>query len=307
MKALLFGIGLLLPLENFAALSADNGANQRLSPHESQNTPRQGNTLARLSTTGFDDRWTSRKQEYAIGSGGVLSKLQDSDDITNLDNRIGDIRDQKELSISDGYITNTVMLKSGDAPSASETASNITSLVSECGPSPLGPDEIRDLVEQAAHRHSVDATFAAAVAFAESRFDQSRNSDKGARGPMQLMPDTASRFGVQDICDPADNIEGGIKYIRALLDEFQNPVLAAAAYNAGEKRIYEYGGIPPFRETINYVASVINYQISQGMPLPKKSRARQHAKPSFITANGNETGVIAVRKTSSFVGGVMHF
>ncbi len=90
---------------------------------------------------------------------------------------------------------------------------------------------------------------------------------------MQLIPETAARFGVQDICDPAQNIEGGMKYLRFLLDEFQNPLLVAAAYNSGEGRIYEYGGVPPFQETVGYVAKVVNFQLGLPMPTGKRKRA----------------------------------
>ena len=81
-----------------------------------------------------------------------------------------------------------------------------------CPPSPLLPDEIARLVALAADRHGVDAEFAEAIAWTESRFDQVRNSPKGARGPMQLMPGTASGLGVRDICDPAENIDGGVRH-----------------------------------------------------------------------------------------------
>jgi len=153
----------------------------------------------------------------------------------------------------------------------------------------------------------VDERFATAITWAESGFDQSRNSPKGARGPMQLMPATAARFGVEDICDPAQNIEGGVRYLRALLDEFQNSLLVAAAYNSGEQRIYQHGGIPPFKETVSYVAKVVNYQI--GLPMPSaKGKARIAASQAVSDAGGSgDAGVIAVKKTGTFVGGVMHF
>ena len=78
-------------------------------------------------------------------------------------------------------------------------------------------------------------TLAVAVAMAESRLDRLRNSPKGARGPMQLIPETAARFGVTDICDPEENIDAGVRYLRELSGEFRNPLLIAAAYNAGEE------------------------------------------------------------------------
>ncbi|MQW36765.1 transglycosylase SLT domain-containing protein [Sinorhizobium meliloti] len=180
--------------------------------------------------------------------------------------------------------------------------------VYDCGPSPLSPEEVKSLVVQTARKFRVDEVFATAIAWAESGFDQSRNSPKGARGPMQLMPATAARFGVTDICDPAENIEGGMKYLRFLLDEFQNPLLVAAAYNSGEQRIYQHGGIPPFQETVGYVAKVVNYQLALPMP-SAKGRARPAAAPQAVSdaSDSGDAGVIAVKKTGKFVGGVMHF
>jgi soluble lytic murein transglycosylase-like protein len=180
--------------------------------------------------------------------------------------------------------------------------------VPECGPSPLNPDEIKAIVEASATRHGVDATFAVAIASVESSFDQNRNSGAGARGPMQLMPTTAERFGVTDVCDPASNIEGGVRYLRSLLDEFENPLLVAAAYNAGEERIYEYGGIPPFAETVGYVAKVLNYQL--GLPAivagrPGSFDPSAHDVPS--QASNRDVGVIERRAPGTFVGGVMQF
>ncbi|RWD51651.1 MAG: lytic transglycosylase domain-containing protein [Mesorhizobium sp.] len=180
--------------------------------------------------------------------------------------------------------------------------------VYKCGPSPLSPEEVKFLVVQTARKYRVDEVFATAIAWAESGFDQSRNSPKGARGPMQLRPATAARFGVKDICDPAQNIEGGMKYLRLLLDEFQNPLLVAAAYNSGEQRIYQHGGIPPFQETVGYVAKVVNYQL--GLPMPSaKGKARPAAAAQAVSdaSDSGDAGVIAVKKTGKFVGGVMHF
>ena len=115
---------------------------------------------------------------------------------------------------------------------------------------------------EAAQRHGVDPGFAVAIVAAESDFDRDRNSPKGARGPMQLMPATAARFGVSDLCEPAANIDAGVRYLRTASRRVQAiRLLAAAAYNAGEDRIYEYGGIPPFPETVSYVAKVVNHQL----------------------------------------------
>jgi hypothetical protein len=90
-----------------------------------------------------------------------------------------------------------------------------------------------------------------------------------------------------------------------LLEEFKNPLLAAAAYNSGEGRIYEHGGIPPFQETVAYVAKVLNRQIGVAMPTPR--RKKQSTPSPVASAPGEPTGVIPHEKRGKFVGGVMHF
>ncbi|MEA1844725.1 lytic transglycosylase domain-containing protein [Agrobacterium tumefaciens] len=190
-------------------------------------------------------------------------------------------------------------------PEPSTIAPPAVSSSEECGPSPLSPDQIEKLVRATATRFGVDEELAAAVAWAESRFDQQRNSEAGARGPMQLIPATAQRFKVSDICDPAQNIEGGVKYLRFLLDEFTNPILAVAAYNSGEGRIYEHGGIPPFRETVEYVAKVTNYQL--GVTLATKKVPSTPKPPQSSNEESGSHGVIPVQKNGKFVAGIMHF
>jgi len=175
----------------------------------------------------------------------------------------------------------------------------------ECGPSPATPAEITRLVIEAAQRHEVDAGFAVAVVTAESRLDRLRNSPKGARGPMQLMPETAARYGVTDVCDPEENIDGGVRYLRKLTDEFRNPLLVAAAYNAGEGRVREHGGIPPFKETVGYVAEVLNIQMGfEGNVVTASERRDPAEDPQHPS---NVSGVITSRDHRQWVGGVMHF
>ena len=113
------------------------------------------------------------------------------------------------------------------------------------------------LIIAAARKWNVDATLVSAVIKAESDYQPNIVSHKGARGLMQLMPGTAKRFGVTNSFDPADNIYGGTRYLRWLLDKFEgNADHAVAAYNAGEGNVWKYKGIPPFRETINYVKKI---------------------------------------------------
>lgn len=174
-----------------------------------------------------------------------------------------------------------------------------------CGPSPATPEQITRLVIEAAQRHKVDAGFAVAVATVESQLDRQRNSPAGARGPMQLIPETAERFGVTDICDPEQNIDGGVRYLRELTDEFGNPLLVAAAYNAGEGRVREHGGIPPFQETVGFVAKVLNIQM--GLEGSGPATDEPHASAEEGQGPGDSSGVIISRERRQWVGGVMHF
>ena len=107
-------------------------------------------------------------------------------------------------------------------------------------------------------RHGVDPVLLYAIMHRESAFKQRALSYKGARGLMQLMPATAARFGVRDIFDPAQNIDGGARYMRFLLDRFDGDVrLALAGYNAGEGAVDRYGRrVPPYRETQEYVRRI---------------------------------------------------
>ena len=97
-----------------------------------------------------------------------------------------------------------------------------------------------------------------AVIRQESAYDPYAVSHKGAKGLMQLMPAMARRFGVKDVFDPAENVQGGVKYLRQLLDRYDGDRrLALAAYNAGEGAVDRFGGVPPYRETQNYVERIV--------------------------------------------------
>ena len=118
--------------------------------------------------------------------------------------------------------------------------------------------EIASLVRKIAAEVGFDPDLAEAVAFVESGLGERQESGAGALGIMQLMPGTASDLGVSDRCDPEANIRGGVRYLKALHDEFQDPLLMLAAYNAGSGRVYEKSGIPEFDETAKYVVKVMN-------------------------------------------------
>lgn len=112
------------------------------------------------------------------------------------------------------------------------------------------------LVEAAAKKHGVDPRLVHALITVESRYQAHARSRKGAMGLMQLMPATARELQVQNPYDPADNIDGGVRHLRTLLDRFDLR-LAVAAYNAGAGAVRKFGGIPPFRETQAYVRQVL--------------------------------------------------
>lgn len=115
------------------------------------------------------------------------------------------------------------------------------------------------IVEAASKMFGVNPKLIHSVIRHESGYNPRAVSPAGAMGLMQLIPGTAKRMGVSDAFDPQDNIMGGTKYLRLLLDMFGgNPVHAVAAYNAGEGRVIKYNGIPPFPETKQYVARVMN-------------------------------------------------
>jgi hypothetical protein len=117
-----------------------------------------------------------------------------------------------------------------------------------------------NIILEAAVKYQVDPALIKAVIMAESSYNPKAVSPRGARGLMQLMPRTAESLGVKDIFDPFHNINGGVKYLRRLLDRFKGDVeLALAAYNAGSRYVRKYKGVPPFKATRLYIKKVIKY------------------------------------------------
>ena len=117
-----------------------------------------------------------------------------------------------------------------------------------------------DAIRLASDRHSIDADLVRAVIKAESDFNSNARSRKGAMGLMQLMPDTARLHNVLNAFDPVDNIEGGVRHLRMLLERYQGDLrLSLAAYNAGSGAVEKHGGIPPFTETREYVRRVLRF------------------------------------------------
>jgi hypothetical protein len=114
---------------------------------------------------------------------------------------------------------------------------------------------------KASRSYQVEAALIKAVIMAESGYNPKAISRKGAQGLMQLMPSTAKWLGVHDAFDPVLNIDGGVRYLRRLLDRFEEDVqLALAAYNAGSRYVRKYGGVPPFKATHIYIKKVMKYR-----------------------------------------------
>ncbi len=143
-----------------------------------------------------------------------------------------------------------------------EVIPTVNELPEPDGPETIGatesPTGIRQHIQLAAARYGVDSNLVDAVAWQESRYNPRARSSAGAIGVMQLMPGTARQLGVRNPHDVHQNVSGGTAYLRQQLERFGNNVpLALAAYNAGPGAVLKYGGIPPYRETQNYVRQIM--------------------------------------------------
>ncbi|MGN1125603.1 MAG: lytic transglycosylase domain-containing protein [Candidatus Gastranaerophilaceae bacterium] len=127
-------------------------------------------------------------------------------------------------------------------------------------------EEINDLINEYSSKYGLDSDFVKSVVKQESGFNVNATSKCGAMGLMQLMPSTAKGLGVTNAYDAEQNIAGGTKYLKGLLDRFDNnKELALAAYNAGPNAVKKYGGVPPYKETQNYVKSIMkSYENAKG-------------------------------------------
>jgi len=134
---------------------------------------------------------------------------------------------------------------------------------------PLFQTRYEAMIEAECRKADLDAALVSAVIKAESNYDPHARSRKGARGLMQLMPSTAARLGVRRSFDPLANIRGGILYLKELAKRFGNqPALILAAYNAGENAVDNYRGVPPYRETVEYIARILKWW-SPSAPSPR--------------------------------------
>ena len=131
-----------------------------------------------------------------------------------------------------------------------------------------------EMVQRLAPRFAVDPRLALAIVRSESNFESQALSPRNAQGLMQLIPETAERFGVRDVWSPEQNARGGLAYLQRLLERFEGDVaLTSAAYNAGERAVEQHGGVPPYAETREYVRRILSFY-----------RATRHERPKSVSS-----------------------
>lgn len=171
---------------------------------------------------------------------------------------------QAKIQSFENVLKNSTGVKFGDLLTRPVTKvnANIYSAQAETGAEKISTrEQIKNIVFRAAKKHGVDEKLVNALIKQESGFKPNARSKVGAMGLMQLMPATAKGLGVTNPMDPEQNVEGGVKYLKSMLNKYNgNVILALAAYNAGPGAVDKYDGVPPYKETQNYVKSILaNY------------------------------------------------
>jgi soluble lytic murein transglycosylase-like protein len=163
------------------------------------------------------------------------------------------------------------------------------------------PSGIDEAVEQIAARYGLRPELLHSVIKVESNYNPYAVSPKGAQGLMQLIPETARRFGVGNSFNPVENIEGGARYLRYLIDLYgaDNGPLVLAAYNAGEAAVAKYGGVPPYRETQNYLV-LVKKQLDKAIG-PRQAAAPPPPPPKPVAAEGGPAHIQEIVETDGTV------
>lgn len=191
----------------------------------------------------MDSEQTSNSQQQNSAAQNYIASflLNNSSNLTNLPGTFNGLSANNETSTIEQYMT--------DFTRKTDVANFFA-----------GAETYQAEITAAAKKYNLPEKLITSVIKQESNFNASATSAAGASGLMQLMPATARYLGVSDRFDPAQNIMGGAKYLRQMLDQFDNNVeTALAAYNAGPGNVKKYGGIPPFQETQNYVKKIMNF------------------------------------------------
>ena len=179
-------------------------------------------------------------------------------DLAAVTRRIAEITQQMTPSASQSVDGSSFSALVSAALGSDATQATVAQQSSAPAPDIVPPPQIEQLVNANAGAWGVDPALVKAIIANESGFDANATSKTGAQGLMQLEPSTASELGVSNSYDPAQNVWGGTRYIRGLLDRFHGDMrLAVAAYNAGPQAVEKYGGVPPYAETQSYVQNVL--------------------------------------------------
>jgi soluble lytic murein transglycosylase-like protein len=191
------------------------------------------------------------------------------------------------LAMISGYMASRVTSTHEPAPVVSAPADRDEELAPTLSSVEIDPLIAIDfLIKDVAARYHVSAELVAAIIEAESGFNPRAVSHRGAQGLMQLMPATAARLGVGDPFDPRENIEGGVRHLRSLLDRFDNNVpLAVAAYHAGENPVIRHGCIAPYKDTHEYVSQI----------LERLGKPAMAGRPALASRGGRGSGMLALR------------
>jgi soluble lytic murein transglycosylase-like protein len=143
------------------------------------------------------------------------------------------------------------------------------------------PQTFREAIDQMAQKHDLPPALVHSVIRVESNYNPYAISSKGAQGLMQLVPATARRFGVANTFDAVENLEGGVKYLKYLLELYHNDyALALAAYNSGEGAVARHGGVPPYPETVNYLNQVARRLVEAKAVKKDKEKERVQTPPA---------------------------
>lgn len=190
--------------------------------------------------------------------------------------------------------------RTAESGSVHTVPSGFSQMVQNAEKSGIQKKSLDDIFTEASSKFQVPVNLLKGIARAESGYQTDAVSRCGAQGIMQLMPSTARSLGVQDSFDPEQNIMGGAKYIGGLLSRYGDQKLALAAYNAGSGNVEKYGGVPPFKETQNYVEKVLRYAEESG-GLPEEPALEDAGMFSSVSGGSVQTSLFSAEDYRNFL------